>query len=256
MAVSALILGRVGFECFQIFLYAPGSCSDITYSLPLPQTNFPMVSKFVWFSGSTIVGVGSPDPPLFVYDEEEYKDVFLSGKLLKYCQLICLFPFSIWLQAYHSNTPGWNGHKDLDRLKAELNEANSVTGLQCGKIFDKNNLVIHFRKKYFALVILIFCGQPCGLSFLIYVWLVLIPYIRRSDNCEKDECNLSSFFLGRKIYSDHDIWMKYLSRAEANFITRESNQWYGERASSTAASACGSGPGFSSLPWWNPSKSF
>lgn len=31
-------------------------------------------------SGSTIVGVGSPDPPQFVYDDEEYKDVFLSGK--------------------------------------------------------------------------------------------------------------------------------------------------------------------------------
>ncbi|XP_030456463.1 4-diphosphocytidyl-2-C-methyl-D-erythritol kinase, chloroplastic isoform X1 [Syzygium oleosum] len=68
---------------------------------------------FMSGSGSTIVGVGSPDPPLFVYDEEEYKDVFLS---------------------------------------------------------------------------------------------------------------------------------------EANFITRESNQWYGEPASSTATSACGSRPGFSSLP--------
>lgn len=33
---------------------------------------------FMSGSGSTIVGVGSPDPPLFVYNEEEYKDVFLS----------------------------------------------------------------------------------------------------------------------------------------------------------------------------------
>ncbi|KAL8544978.1 hypothetical protein ACS0TY_005259 [Phlomoides rotata] len=33
---------------------------------------------FMSGSGSTIVGVGSPDPPLFVYDDEEYKDVFLS----------------------------------------------------------------------------------------------------------------------------------------------------------------------------------
>lgn len=33
---------------------------------------------FMSGSGSTIVGVGSPDPPQFVYDEEEYKDVFLS----------------------------------------------------------------------------------------------------------------------------------------------------------------------------------
>ncbi|GAA0148468.1 amino acid kinase [Lithospermum erythrorhizon] len=29
-------------------------------------------------SGSTIVGIGSPDPPQFIYDDEEYKDVFLS----------------------------------------------------------------------------------------------------------------------------------------------------------------------------------
>uniref|UniRef100_A0A166DP05 4-(Cytidine 5-phospho)-2-C-methyl-D-erithritol kinase n=1 Tax=Daucus carota subsp. sativus TaxID=79200 RepID=A0A166DP05_DAUCS len=32
----------------------------------------------VFMSGSTIVGVGSPDPPQFVYDDEEYQDVFLS----------------------------------------------------------------------------------------------------------------------------------------------------------------------------------
>ncbi|GLT55630.1 hypothetical protein SLA2020_287340 [Shorea laevis] len=29
-------------------------------------------------SGSTIVGIGSPDPPRFVYDEDDYRDVFLS----------------------------------------------------------------------------------------------------------------------------------------------------------------------------------
>ncbi|XP_028778706.1 4-diphosphocytidyl-2-C-methyl-D-erythritol kinase, chloroplastic [Neltuma alba] len=29
-------------------------------------------------SGSTIVGIGSPDPPQFVYDDDTYKDVFLS----------------------------------------------------------------------------------------------------------------------------------------------------------------------------------
>ncbi|KAI5673502.1 hypothetical protein M9H77_13866 [Catharanthus roseus] len=33
---------------------------------------------FMSGSGSTIVGVGSPDPPQFIYDDEEYKDVFLS----------------------------------------------------------------------------------------------------------------------------------------------------------------------------------
>lgn len=32
-------------------------------------------------SGSTIVGIGSPDPPAFVYDDDDYKDVFVSGML-------------------------------------------------------------------------------------------------------------------------------------------------------------------------------
>uniref|UniRef100_A0A224X4D1 4-(cytidine 5'-diphospho)-2-C-methyl-D-erythritol kinase n=1 Tax=Hypericum tomentosum TaxID=1137039 RepID=A0A224X4D1_9ROSI len=33
---------------------------------------------FMSGSGSTIVGIGSPEPPLFIYDEDEYRDVFLS----------------------------------------------------------------------------------------------------------------------------------------------------------------------------------
>lgn len=33
---------------------------------------------FMSGSGSTIVGIGSPDPPQFVYDEEEYQNVFWS----------------------------------------------------------------------------------------------------------------------------------------------------------------------------------
>ncbi|XP_061351783.1 4-diphosphocytidyl-2-C-methyl-D-erythritol kinase, chloroplastic isoform X1 [Gastrolobium bilobum] len=33
---------------------------------------------FMSGSGSTIVGIGSPDPPQFVYDDDEYRDVFLS----------------------------------------------------------------------------------------------------------------------------------------------------------------------------------
>lgn len=33
-------------------------------------------------SGSTIVGIGSPDPPSFVYDDGDYKDVFMSGMLI------------------------------------------------------------------------------------------------------------------------------------------------------------------------------
>ncbi|CAL5425516.1 unnamed protein product [Camellia sinensis] len=31
-----------------------------------------------FLSGSTIVGIGSPDPPQFVYDDDEYKEVFFS----------------------------------------------------------------------------------------------------------------------------------------------------------------------------------
>lgn len=34
---------------------------------------------FIWHSGSTIVGIGSPDPPQFIYDDDDYKDVFVSG---------------------------------------------------------------------------------------------------------------------------------------------------------------------------------
>ncbi|KAF1891903.1 hypothetical protein Lal_00016934 [Lupinus albus] len=34
-------------------------------------------------SGSTIVGVGSPDPPQFLYDDVEYQDVFLSEKKIE-----------------------------------------------------------------------------------------------------------------------------------------------------------------------------
>ncbi|KAL9405264.1 hypothetical protein Peur_002236 [Populus x canadensis] len=33
---------------------------------------------FMSGSGSTIVGIGSPDPPQFIYDEDEYQDVFVS----------------------------------------------------------------------------------------------------------------------------------------------------------------------------------
>ncbi|THG18147.1 hypothetical protein TEA_018752 [Camellia sinensis var. sinensis] len=33
---------------------------------------------FMSGSGSTIVGIGSPDPPQFVYDDDEYKEVFFS----------------------------------------------------------------------------------------------------------------------------------------------------------------------------------
>jgi 4-diphosphocytidyl-2-C-methyl-D-erythritol kinase len=39
---------------------------------------------FVWItfvvcSGSTIVSVGDSEPPQFIYDDEEYQDIFVSG---------------------------------------------------------------------------------------------------------------------------------------------------------------------------------
>ena len=30
-------------------------------------------------SGSTIVGVGDSQPPQFIYDDDEYQDIFVSG---------------------------------------------------------------------------------------------------------------------------------------------------------------------------------
>ncbi|CAA6662189.1 unnamed protein product [Spirodela intermedia] len=33
---------------------------------------------FMSGSGSTLVGIGSPDPPQFIYDDEDYKDVFIA----------------------------------------------------------------------------------------------------------------------------------------------------------------------------------
>ncbi|PIA53194.1 hypothetical protein AQUCO_00900051v1 [Aquilegia coerulea] len=37
---------------------------------------------FMSGSGSTIVGIGSPDPPQFVYDDEEYQNIFWSAHFL------------------------------------------------------------------------------------------------------------------------------------------------------------------------------
>jgi 4-diphosphocytidyl-2-C-methyl-D-erythritol kinase len=34
---------------------------------------------FMSGSGSTIVGVGDSEPPQFIYDEEQYRDTFISG---------------------------------------------------------------------------------------------------------------------------------------------------------------------------------
>lgn len=48
----------------------------------LPSTIILFVLKqFLWYSGSTIVGIGSPDPPQFIYDDDDYKDVFISGNV-------------------------------------------------------------------------------------------------------------------------------------------------------------------------------
>lgn len=40
-----------------------------------------LTTAYISCSGSTIVGIGSPDPPAFVYDDEDYQDVFVSGML-------------------------------------------------------------------------------------------------------------------------------------------------------------------------------
>jgi hypothetical protein len=44
--------------------------------------NLIFIFPYTSCSGSTIVGIGSPDPPQFIYDEDEYQDVFVSGKAL------------------------------------------------------------------------------------------------------------------------------------------------------------------------------
>lgn len=41
-----------------------------------------MICK-IFCSGSTIVGFGAPDPPQFIYDEDDYKDVFVSGMTIQ-----------------------------------------------------------------------------------------------------------------------------------------------------------------------------
>lgn len=66
-------------------------------------------------SGSTIVGIGSPDPPQFIYDDEEYKNVFLSGKF-----------FSCNIQVVVSNILNFVYVKDLIRSK-HVAEANFMT---------------------------------------------------------------------------------------------------------------------------------
>lgn len=40
------------------------------------------------------MGIGSPDPPQFIYDDDEYKNVFLSGML--FLSLI------IWISSFKS----------------------------------------------------------------------------------------------------------------------------------------------------------
>ncbi|CAI5490912.1 unnamed protein product [Closterium sp. Naga37s-1] len=42
---------------------------------------------FMSGSGSTIVGVGHPDPPEFIYDDDAYANVFISGALCRRCAL-------------------------------------------------------------------------------------------------------------------------------------------------------------------------
>ena len=79
------------FHCFCICSSQREYCTSMIWSLAFRKTD---VDIFIFFiitnsfyllqyircSGSTIVGIGSPDPPQFVYDDEEYHDVFLSGE--------------------------------------------------------------------------------------------------------------------------------------------------------------------------------
>jgi hypothetical protein len=39
-------------------------------------------SNWFWCSGSTIVGVGDPEPPKFIYDDDEYSGIFISGEFI------------------------------------------------------------------------------------------------------------------------------------------------------------------------------
>jgi hypothetical protein len=50
-------------------------------------------------SGSTIVGVGDSEPPQFIYDEEQYRDTFISG-----LHIISLFCFSVTVAAVPSKS--------------------------------------------------------------------------------------------------------------------------------------------------------
>lgn len=57
--------------------------------LLLFTTEISFLSYCTCCSGSTIVGIGSPDPPQFIYDDEEYKDVFLSGQSSRTYVCLC-----------------------------------------------------------------------------------------------------------------------------------------------------------------------
>ncbi|CAI0548627.1 unnamed protein product [Linum tenue] len=55
---------------------------DIPMVLVKPPQACPTGEVYKFSSGSTIVDIGSPDPPQFVYDDEEYQDVFLTEGVL------------------------------------------------------------------------------------------------------------------------------------------------------------------------------
>ena len=79
------------FHCFCICSSQREYCTSMIWSLAFRKTDVDIfiffiitnsfyLLQYIWCSGSTIVGIGSPDPPQFVYDDEEYHDVFLSGE--------------------------------------------------------------------------------------------------------------------------------------------------------------------------------
>lgn len=55
----------------------------------------------MWCSGSTIVGIGSPDPPQFIYDDTDYEDVFLSGtpRIVEMVTSYFAFAYNILVEA-------------------------------------------------------------------------------------------------------------------------------------------------------------
>ncbi|POO01451.1 4-diphosphocytidyl-2C-methyl-D-erythritol kinase [Trema orientale] len=63
----------------MVLIKPPEACSTAeVYKRIIAASRGQYDAVFMSGSGSTIVGIGSPDPPQFIYDDDDYKDVFLS----------------------------------------------------------------------------------------------------------------------------------------------------------------------------------